>query len=521
MQRRLVAGLALLVLARAAPPTANAVTPDRHVVIVVWDGMRPDFVSEQTTPTLWKLANEGVIFRNNHAVFPTATNVNGAALATGTYPGRNGILANHVYRPEFDPNKPVDVEAPPVVEKGDLWSRGKYVALPTLPELVQEAGGSSVVATAKTVGLLWDRQYEPERGARKPVTLFAGNSLPGAVGAALVKSLGTFPPAGNAAARDTWTTRALTESLWHDGIPNFSLLWLGEPDDTQHKTAPGAPPAMEAVKAADTNLAQVLAALDRRHLRESTDIIVVSDHGFSTIRRMIDLPHVLTQAGFKAVTELSAGLQPGQIMMVGNGGAVLFYVAQQDASMTQRLVDLLQQSDFSGVIFTRRRLEGTFPLARGKIDNDITPDVVLAFRWTAANNQFDRPGLIDADWQRAAGKGTHATLSRFDLHNTLIAAGPDFRRGLTSELPSGNIDVAPTVLHILGLNAPNMDGRILTEALVKGDKPNLQPESDTIEATNEFPIGHWRQYIKFTRVGPAIYIDEGNGEFVATKREND
>ena len=39
------------------------------------------------------------------------------------------------------------------------------------------------------------------------------------------------------------------------------------------------------------------------------------------------------------------------------------------------------------------------------------------------------PGMIDADWQRAAGKGTHATLSRFDMHNTLIAAGPDFKRG--------------------------------------------------------------------------------------------
>src|SRR6266702_7213186 len=40
-----------------------------HVVIVVWDGMRPDFVSEQTTPALWKLAHRGVTFRNHHSVF--------------------------------------------------------------------------------------------------------------------------------------------------------------------------------------------------------------------------------------------------------------------------------------------------------------------------------------------------------------------------------------------------------------------------------------------------------------------
>ena len=55
-----------------------------------------------------------------------------------------------------------------------------------------------------------------------------------------------------------------------------------------------------------------------------------------------------------------------------------------------------------------------------------------------SKNQFNVPGMIDADWQRAAGKGTHATLSRFDMHNTLIAAGPDFKRDQTDDLPSGN-----------------------------------------------------------------------------------
>src|SRR6266404_2175922 len=64
---------------------------DRHVVVVVWDGMRPDFVSEKTTPTLSKLASEGVTFSNQHPVYPSATNVNGpsaAAIVARTSPGR-------------------------------------------------------------------------------------------------------------------------------------------------------------------------------------------------------------------------------------------------------------------------------------------------------------------------------------------------------------------------------------------------------------------------------------------------
>src|SRR5205085_1874842 len=100
----------------------------------------------------------------------------------------NGILANHVYRPELDALHTIDVEVPAVVEKGDLWSAGKYVSAPTIAELAQEAGLTTAMAAAKTVGLLLDRHVDPER-AKRNVTLFAGASLPGDI----AKSLGIFP----------------------------------------------------------------------------------------------------------------------------------------------------------------------------------------------------------------------------------------------------------------------------------------------------------------------------------------
>src|SRR5947207_1890031 len=129
-----------------------------------------------------------------------------------------------------------------------------------------------------------------------------------------------------------------------------------------------------------------------------------------------------------------------------------------------------QQSDFAGVIFTKESMQGTFGLAEARIDDEHAPDVVMAFRWNDSKNQFGVPGMIDADWQRGAGKGTHATLSRFDMHNTLIAAGPDFRRGYTDGLPSGNVDLAPTILRILGITPSQpVDGRILSEAMVNKD----------------------------------------------------
>jgi arylsulfatase A-like enzyme len=535
----------------------------RHVVVIVWDGMRPDFVSEENTPVLWKLAQEGVVFRNHHAVYPSATNVNGTAMVTGVYPGKNGVIANYVYRPDIDRKRSVFVETPAVVNKGDELSGGNYVASPTIAELVQHAGGRTATATTKTVGLLLDRQVAARsgngngsaspltegermevRGSTTPVTentgtalqrerrttpdnqgdvglertktcvtLFAGKALPEDLLNEIVAALGPFPSAS--LQKDVWTNKAVTEFFWKDGVPTFSLLWLGNPDLTQHESAPGAPPALAAIKASDQNLAAVLSALDRQGMRETTDIFVVSDHGFSTIKRSVDLRKILRDAGFSAKTEFTDEPKRGDIMPVGNGGSVLFYVEGHEPEVTRRLVEFLQQTDFAGVIFTREAMAGTFNLSEAKIDSRHAPDVVMAFRWDDSKNQFGVTGMIDADWQRKAGGGTHATLSRFDMHTTLIAAGPGFHRGKMTDLPSGNVDLAPTILRILGIKpAQTLDGRVLSEAMVNIDIPALKPETKTIEATKDFPSGTWRQSLQISRVGSTIYFDEGNGAFV-------
>jgi arylsulfatase A-like enzyme len=340
----------------------------------------------------------------------------------------------------------------------------------------------------------------------------AGASLSPAI-ASIVKALGPFPPATQPAERDSWTTRALIDFLWAKEIPAFSLLWLSEPDDTEHKTAPGDPASLAAMKSSDRDLARVLESLDQHNASSATDIFVVSDHGFSTISRSIDVPKILREAGFDAVTEFANEPKPGQVMIVGNGGTILFYVIGHDAVITRRLVEFLQQTDFAGVIFTREAMEGTFPPNKAKIDSERGPDVEMAFRWSENKNQFGISGMIDADWQRAAGKGTHATLSKFDMHNVLIAAGPDFRGGEIDELPSGNIDLAPTILAVLGIRSPAMDGRILSEAMKESKSASTKAEVEALDAAKKFSSGTWRQSLRISRVGSTAYLDEGNGGF--------
>ena len=489
-------------------PNQNA----RHVVVVVWDGMRPDLVTQQNTPTLWKLGQEGVVFRNHHPVYFSATNVNGVALATGMYPGHSGVISNMEFRPRIDDRKPIDVTTRSAVLKGDELSHGKYIAAPTVAELVRKSGGRTVIASSKTVGLLHDRPLGVPL-VNNSITLVAGEVWPNESDISPAQMLGVFPKGH--LDRDVWTTKALTEILWKDSLPAFTVLWLDEPDLSQHENAAGAPAAVRAMKSSDDNLAAVIAALDKHQATGRTNIFVVSDHGFSTIQRRVELPRILADAGFNVATEFKSDQRDREIMMVGAGGSVLFYVAEHKPATIRRLVDFLQQSDFAGVIFTREAMEGTFALRQGQIDSADAPDVVMAFRWNDQPNEYGIRGMIDADWQRGANKGTHATLSRFDMRNTLIAAGPDIQKGKPNDLPTGNVDLAPTILEILGVKSlPKMDGRILTEALVNGGAPP-KPEAQTLEASRTFPAGKWQQYLRTSRVGTTVYLDEGNGSFEA------
>lgn len=492
----------------------GAPAPERgkaeHVVLIVWDGMRPEFVTEGNAPTLWNLAQSGVTFRNHHSVYPSLTNVNSTALATGVWPARSGLLANYEYRPDLEGAKFIRTDHAPIVQKGDELSHGRYLTAPTIAELAHAAGARTAIAGGKTTSFLHDR-----RATRGSVTIFSGETRPESALGPIEKLLGPFPDIGRTpgAAGDSWTTRALTESLWKNGVPAYSVLWLSEPDRAQHASAPGSEEALAAIKSSDENLEIVLRALGKKGVRDQTDVFVASDHGFSTIQRAIDLRGLLTGAGFTVIADGDTSSKRGEVRVVGNGGTVLFYVTEHDPKVTARLVSWLQQTDFAGVLFSRATIKGTFPLSQMHLDTAAAPDLVMAFRWSDEQSKHGVPGVIAAIQTPDNAAGTHGTLSKFDLHSTLIAAGPDFRTDSNDELPTSNVDVAPTVLHILGITPPeHLDGRILREALKASDGANVVAKSSTVEATRAFPAGIRRQYLRITKIGDEVYVDEANGE---------
>jgi arylsulfatase A-like enzyme len=504
----------ILTMVLSAAIAALAADKPEHVVVVVWDGMRPDQVSEKNTPTLYQLARDGVFFQNHHAAYLSSTEVNATAMATGSYPNHNGIFANREYRPAINPLKRIEVQSLETVRKGDEITGNHYLHLPTIVEILQQAGKRTAIAGTKPVAILFDR-LETGRICADCMDLFGRQTVPSSAIDRL--NLPSFTPQETPNARqDEATTQALIGPMWDKQVPTFSLLWLSEPDFAQHATGPGSPMSIKALKSSDDNLARVLKELTTRGVRDKTDVFVISDHGFSTVSRILNVIEVLRTAGFNAVREFDQAPANGDVLVVGNGGSMLLYVIGHDPLLTQKIVAFLQTQDFAGVVFTRGPMEGTFTLDQVRINSPDAPDIVVSLRWTNEKNAAGVPGSVPCEGFSTIG--THSSLSPFDMRNTLVAAGPDFRHGWIDELPSGNVDLAPTILHLLGIEPPQkMDGRVLAEALTSGSFKIPPIEAHTLDTSCDLSNVVWHQYLRLTEFGGTTYFDEGNGSATPKK----
>ena len=187
--------------------------------------MRPDFINATNTPTLFQLAQEGARFDSHHPVYLSTTEVNGTAIATGAYPAHDGIIGNMEFRPEIDSGEPVHTESVDTIRKGDLVTRGHYVSLPTVAEILRQKGMHTAIAGAKRVALLHDRANRPENASC--ANLFAGATLPSNVLEKIVGQYGEFPSTNSLdLTRNDWTTKALVDPLWKDGVTTvMSCRW--------------------------------------------------------------------------------------------------------------------------------------------------------------------------------------------------------------------------------------------------------------------------------------------------------
>lgn len=206
-----------------------------------------------------------------------------------------------------------------------------------------------------------------------------------------------------------------------------------------------------------------------------------------------------------------------------NGGSALFYAHDSDPSTCQRLAEWLMSHPWCGPLLAGQAagtIEGTLPASLCGCEGPRAPDIAMSFKWNSDPNNAGFRGQVGSTGGQP-GQGSHGSMSRHELRNVMFARGPSFKAGIKVETPTGNIDLAPTVLHILGVNgapgsvgpvgAVGMNGRVLYEALKGSENPG-EPDWATELHNTERRVGDlvYRQQIQLCRVGETCYLEQGS-----------
>ena len=241
---------------------------------------------------------------------------------------------------------------------------------------------------------------------------------------------------------------------------------------------------------------------------EDVDIIVASDHGYSTISQSIDVEILLKEAGFPP------GGGTGEVIAAQNGGAARLYTQPGDLGTAGRLAAWLMAQPWCGAVTASDAvagIPGTLPASLVGNQGPRAPELTVSFNWDSSPNEAGYDGMVYATGGKP-GTGQHGSMSRHEIHGVLFASGPSFKTTLKLDIPSGNLDLAPTLLRILGISGDwGMHGRVLEEALAGGPNPeDLDWSTEMHQAEHDLGRELYRQQIKISRVGATTYVDEGN-----------
>jgi arylsulfatase A-like enzyme len=277
---------------------------------------------------------------------------------------------------------------------------------------------------------------------------------------------------------------------------------MNEPDTSFHYKGLGSPESIQALGMVDRCVGEIVAALEKQGIREQFDIFFISDHGHSTVEAHNTLREYLLQAQ----KEIGAPLPP--LATASDYIYALPGTVEPTAAELAPLVEWLLQQPWTGVVMggtdELAALPGVLPLAalwNGQL-NPRRPLLAVSPLWCDNPNEFGVIGSVKSLTTQSALKSSHGSLSPYDLHATFIANGPSFRSSATSTLPTGAVDLLPTVLALLGipLHEP-LDGRVLWELFAKPQGETGSSHDEILEAEQ----GEGGKVL-LHKVGPSTYV---------------
>lgn len=386
----------------AAPPvtspTGGINIPEQrdkpYLVLVSIDGFRWDYPDQGLTPTLNRIAREGVRAERLLPVFPTLTFPNHYSLVTGLYPARHGIVANEFPLGNGGWYRIRDRAA---VENGSVY------------------GGEPVWVTAEQQGMVaasffWVGSEADIGGVRPSHWRRYSKEIKGAARVDQVLAWLAEPPA----------TR-----------PHFYTLYFEEVDDYSHWYGPGTEEGDAAIRRVDRYLARLLRGLRQLPHGDEVNLVIVSDHGQGRYRQPVEALLLDTVIDLEGITSV-------------DGGSYCFlHLDSPDPARAELIRDRVNARWQHG----RAWLKHEAPAAWRVGDSARFADIILVadagYAVISTQAQRDKINAGDHGWRPEAP----------DMHGIFLAWGPAFRQGMRTG-PVRNVDVQPMLLRVLELEAP-------------------------------------------------------------------
>jgi arylsulfatase A-like enzyme len=419
----------------------------RRTILMTLDGLRRDMISAQTTPNLVAFAQRAESFADYRTVFPSCTRVVSASIATGCYPARHELQGNSLALMENATLVPHDAGHPDFLQHKRRVT-GRSLGVPTLAERLAE-NGRSIVFSNVSPGAAY--AHDPDGYGH--VYHRAGSFGPGRMPVADEDELRVQPDLGG----DRIMTERFVREVTHERRPALGVLWLGDPDATQHNHPLGSAEFLEALRQSDARASEVIEAVDAcRAAGEDILLIVGSDHGHQTVTGIIDIASDLIAAGLKQ------SVDSRDVVIASNGTSALIYV---DPACRDRISAIRTHLD--GVEWADRVEAAETLHLIGH-----APHHGLAF--AVSMRSSDEPnshGIRGASLaaKPSAGKadrlgcGQHGGFGTYEQMPFLMISGAGFTPGAVRRARAGVVDLAPTILTHLGHVADGMDGVALQQ----------------------------------------------------------
>jgi predicted AlkP superfamily pyrophosphatase or phosphodiesterase len=434
----------LLVSSKAQSKWPNSKADRPIVILITIDGFPVRALDDPSLPmpTLRKMAKDGAVSKGMIPINPTVTWPNHTTLITGVDASRHHLVANGLLVVPED-GGPIQMESN--VDKSIL------VQAPTLYDIAAEHGLSvgqvDWVAVSGAKNIAWQFAQDPTVDSLVVQDLIHDKLL-------TPEEVEHFSSKNPAWRDQLWTDAAIDIIKLH--TPDLLLVHLLETDTLQHRYAPLTPAAYAAYANVDHCLSRIVAAVDAMGLRDRVNYIVASDHGFAEYRHVVRPNVYLKQKGLDHTGDSLS--RTVWIKAEGGDADVFVRGADKTKKILQLAHDLVGMPGVEHVYSNKEAQRFGMP-ATGTTSQ--APDLWL----TALPGYAFEDGDNGEFENEVSARGQHGYLNTNpEMFALFVASGPKIKPGMI--LPNfPNLQVAPTIAHILGLPLPEAQSAALLQIL--------------------------------------------------------